>query len=153
MKTFFKKMKGVVVTSEGKCASYNVALSTVSPPKFSTPFLRILERLHAAVKSGLSSFINPLVKTLLSEFGTHFPVEAEMGATYRRVRHFATNDKSKVSADALLECSKRETQNALFPDVTLDGGLTSEAGTLNVDGNEVIESLYKLNYALTARGM
>ena len=81
LEKFFSEKQGLISTTMGTCAMYEMSLNTFQLPSFTIPFKSALKELYRARKSSAEKQKQLFIQ-FISQFGTHFLIEATMGAQY-----------------------------------------------------------------------
>ena len=104
LEKFFSEKQGLISTTMGTCAMYEMSLNTFQLPSFTIPFKSALKELYRARKSSAEKQKQLFIQ-FISQFGTHFLIEATMGAQYIFETKYSKLVRQKMDSDYLKNCS------------------------------------------------
>ena len=105
-KKFFSEEKGEIYMNKAQCEVFEVRISSLTKPKFTSDFISALKNLENAAKSPDSAASKVAMKEFFTEqFGTHYMSSVFMGASMTTENRYVGTTSSSEMRNMRRECS------------------------------------------------
>jgi len=125
--SFFGEHQGEIFYNQAKCTVYRIDVSSFSKPEFHPSFKDALRQLNKAAKDPTTRRSKEVLRSFISEFGTHYASSAWLGASLTAETRFASKSANAVERQKRQNCIEES-----FGKATGMGGKVRE---VSVDAN------------------